>query len=283
MKEFVEAVSREVSARPDLIEKDVLLHLILLDLSKTRFKDEFVFKGGSCLAKYYLDYFRFSVDLDFTFLKQDIFVGLSQKKIRRVLSKKIDEVGKIFEHIANKRKLDFRYEKANKRYVEFGGGNKLLTLKIWFDSPFIGESFIKIQINFMEKVLFLVKEAVLKSLIKESKELEFLFPDLYREYAVKIKFKVYDIREIFAEKIRAILTRKGIKERDFIDVYLISKKFDVKYKDIKGKALEKIEFALKLYRKYRENLKENLRILSIESFPFGSEDYLLLKKIDKST
>ena len=133
----------------------------------------------------------------------------------------------------------------------------------------------------MEKVLFLVKEAVLKSLIKESKELEFLFPDLYREYAVKIKFKVYDIREIFAEKIRAILTRKGIKERDFIDVYLISKKFDVKYKDIKGKALEKIEFALKLYRKYRENLKENLRILSIESFPFGSEDYLLLKKIDK--
>ena len=28
-------------------------------------------------------------------------------------------------------------------------------------------------------------------------------------------------------------------------------------------------------------MKENLELLSIESFPFGSEDYLLLEEIDR--
>ncbi len=45
-----------------------------------------------------------------------------------------------------------------------------------------------------------------------------MFPRLYKEYRTSIVFKVYDIREIFCEKVRAILTRRGFKERDFIDV-----------------------------------------------------------------
>ena len=115
MKEFVEQVSKKLNTRADLIEKDFMLHLILLDLSKTNFADEFAFKGGTCLIKHYLGYYRFSVDLDFTFLNQDIFRDLSQKKIRKLLSEKIDGIGELFETIADKRDLDFRYEKENKR------------------------------------------------------------------------------------------------------------------------------------------------------------------------
>lgn len=281
MREFVDEVSRRLNKRGDLIEKDFLLHLLLLDLSKTNFADEFAFKGGSCLIKYYLGYFRFSVDLDFTFLNQRVFEGLSQKKIRRILSAKIDEIGKIFENITSKRDLDFRYEKENKRYVEFGGGNRFLTLKLWWNPPFIGETFIKIQINFIERILFQIKKVKLESLLKESEELEFLFPSFYKEYRATIDFKVYDIKEIFCEKIRAILTRRGIKERDFVDVYLISKKFDIKYNDLEREILEKTKFILILYQKYRDNLRKNLEILSVDSFPFGSEDYLLLSEINK--
>ncbi|MFH8110217.1 MAG: nucleotidyl transferase AbiEii/AbiGii toxin family protein [Candidatus Aenigmatarchaeota archaeon] len=281
MKEFIETVSRKINARPDLIERDILLHQILLDLSKTKFANEFAFKGGSCLMKYYIGYFRFSIDLDFTFINQNIFSNLSKKEIRRRLSEKIDEIGNIFEDIAERRELDFKCDKKNRRYVEFGGGNKFLTFKIWFNSRFIGETFIKIQINFIEKIIFPIKKVFLKSLLDESKELQFLFPDIYNEYTTKVRFNVYDIREIFCEKIRAILTRNGIKERDFIDVYLISKKFNIKYTDMIDKILEKTRFILKLYEKYRDNLKKNLRIFSIENFPFGSEDYLLLIKIDK--
>ncbi|MEM5813164.1 MAG: nucleotidyl transferase AbiEii/AbiGii toxin family protein [Candidatus Aenigmatarchaeota archaeon] len=281
MKEFIEAVSRKINARTDLIERDILLHQILLDLSKTKFANEFAFKGGSCLMKYYLGYFRFSIDLDFTFINQNIFSNLSKKEIRRRLSEKIDEIGNIFEDIAERRGLNFKCDKKNRRYVEFGGSNKFLTFKIWFNSRFIGETFIKIQINFIEKIIFPIRKVFLKSLLDESKELQFLFPDIYNEYTTKVRFNVYDIREIFCEKIRAILTRNGIKERDFIDVYLISKKFNIKYTDMRDKILEKTRFILKLYEKYRDNLKKNLRIFSIENFPFGSEDYLLLIKIDK--
>ncbi len=281
MKEFVEQLAQKLNARADLIETDFLLHLILLDLSKTNFADEFVFKGGSCLIKYYLSYFRFSMDMDFTFLNQDIFRGRSQKKIRKVLSGKIEEVGELFENIAEKRDFNFKYEKGNKRYVEFGSGNKFLSFKLWWNSPFVGETFIKIQINFFEKILFPTRKVKLKSLLEESKELEFLFPSFYKEYKASISFKIYDIKEIFCEKIRAILTRKGIKERDFVDVYLISKKFGFGYEDFETEILEKTKFILNLYQKYRDNLRKNLEVLSVDLFPFGSETYLLLTEINR--
>lgn len=59
MKEFIGEVSRRLGLNADLLEKDFILHTILLDLSKTGFSKEFAFKGGSCLIKHYLGYYRF--------------------------------------------------------------------------------------------------------------------------------------------------------------------------------------------------------------------------------
>jgi hypothetical protein len=41
-------------------------------------------------------------------------------------------IGEIFEEIAKKRGLDFKCEKSNADYIEFGGGNKTCTFKIWY-------------------------------------------------------------------------------------------------------------------------------------------------------
>jgi predicted nucleotidyltransferase component of viral defense system len=67
-KDFVYEVARTQKVkRADLIEKDLILHQVLFDLSKNKFfHDNLAFKGGTCLAKCYLDYFRFSEDIDFT-------------------------------------------------------------------------------------------------------------------------------------------------------------------------------------------------------------------------
>lgn len=281
MKDFVNEISKIVDAKEDLIEKDVLLHQILLDLSKTNFAKEFAFKGGTCLIKCYLGYYRFSGDLDFTFIDQSIFDCISQKKIRKILSKKIDETGEILEGISEKRGFDFRSDKKDKKYVELGGGNKFVTFKLWYTSVTGENSFIKIQINFVEKILFQIKEVKLQGLKIKSKELSFLFPKLYSEYTKSIKLQVYDIREILCEKIRAILTRRGIKERDFIDVYLISKKYKIKPEKLQREVSKKINFMLNLYQKYRINIKEKSELLRIENYQFGSEKYLLLKKIDE--
>jgi len=73
-KDFVNEVSRvQQIKRTDLLEKDLILHQILLDLSKNRFfSKNFVFKGGTCLIKCYLGYFRFSEDVDFTWENQKV-------------------------------------------------------------------------------------------------------------------------------------------------------------------------------------------------------------------
>jgi len=282
MREFIEEISRILELPTDLLEKDFILHRILLSLSKTKFAEEFAFKGGSCLIKHYLGYYRFSIDLDFTFINQSIFKGLSQKSIRRLLSEKIDSIGTLFEHISEKIDLEFKCNKSDKRYVELGGGNKFLTFKLWFHSILGPKTFVKIQINFLEDIVFPIKEVRLKSICPKSEKLDFLFPKLYRDYRELISFKVYDIREILCEKIRAILTRRGLKERDFIDVYMIFKIFNLSYKSLEKETLRKLKFILKLYQKYRRNLKDKIPILTIENLQLGSERYLLITKIDEN-
>jgi len=281
MKEFVEEISRRLGLGKDLIETDILLHRILLDLSKTDFAGEVTFKGGSCLIKHYLGYYRFSVDLDFTFLDQSVFEGLSQKGVRRLLSGKIDVVGGLFEEVSAARGLDFRCNKSDRKYVELGGGNKFATFKLRYPSILGAQTFVKIQLNFVEKILFPTKRVNLKSICPESEELRFLFPEHYGEYSASIPFNVYDVREILCEKVRAVLTRRGFKERDFIDVYLISRRFKINLEEVEKEVAEKTRFILSFYRKYRKNLSEKISLLNVENFPFGSERHLLIEEIDE--
>jgi len=79
LKPFIDEISRLLSYNhPELIEKDILLHNILLALSKQKdFRDSYIFKGGTCLIKAYLGYFRFSEDLDFTWADQSEFEKLT--------------------------------------------------------------------------------------------------------------------------------------------------------------------------------------------------------------
>ena len=71
--EFIQFVVEKTGfSRPLLVEKDILLHFLLYRLSRDKeFKKGYLFKGGSCLVKCYFGYYRFSVDLDFTYLHQE--------------------------------------------------------------------------------------------------------------------------------------------------------------------------------------------------------------------
>lgn len=283
-KDFVNEVAQvQRVKRTDLIEKDLILHQVLFDLSKDQFFHEnLAFKGGTCLAKCYLDYFRFSEDIDFTWKNQSVFEGKSQKEIRKYLSKVIDSIGEVFEEIAKKRGLDFKCLKDNRSYVELGGGNKTCTFKIWYQSEVLGrKSFLKVQMNFVEKLYFPLKSAELGSFLPEEREeLTLLFPE-FKEYTQKILFDVYDVREILCEKIRAILTRKGVKARDFLDVYLICREFRIELEDVYDCSVEKIRFTLCLYERYRKNLEDKKTLVMSAPFTWGEEKGLLLKAIDE--
>jgi predicted nucleotidyltransferase component of viral defense system len=283
-KAFVNEVGRIYKIeRSDLIEKDLVLHQILLDLSKDGFFSEsFIFKGGTCLIKHYLGYYRFSEDLDFTWQDQELFKGKSQKELRRCLSKIIDKIGELFEEISAKRGLDFKCEKHNSQFVELGGNNKFCTFKIWYTSEVLNrESFMKIQINFVEALHFETQRAELKSLLsKPNEELRLLFEE-YEEYIQTIPFVVYDVREILSEKVRSILTRRGIKARDFLDVYLVSKKYQIELYDIYDSIVDKTRFMLGFYAKYRKNFEAKKDLLLSQPFSWGEEKGLLLQPIDE--
>ena len=75
MKKLIDYISSELKiSNKALLEKDIILHNILCILEEDDFfRKNFVFKGGTCLTKCYLGYYRFSEDLDFTWTDQKLF------------------------------------------------------------------------------------------------------------------------------------------------------------------------------------------------------------------
>jgi predicted nucleotidyltransferase component of viral defense system len=197
------------------------------------------------------------------------------------MSEKINELGKTIQPIAKQFNLDFKIEKENRRYFEFGGSNAFVTLKLWYDSVVLNKpSFIKIQVNFIEKLNYPIREMPAIFILgnKDKKEIETLFSD-YSYLIEPVKIKVYDIKEILIEKVRAILTRRGIKARDFVDVFLIVKKEKLDLNDFRKQIIEKINDMLK-FEKYTQNIKNKETQLK-EELILGEEEALMLTPIDK--
>lgn len=282
-KQIVDFLSKKKNiAQRDLIEKDLILTKILYYLSKEpEFLKNYAFKGGTCLTKFYLGYFRFSEDLDFTYLNQKIFKNKTANETRKIISAEITQTTKFLEEISTKIGLRFKADKGNDKYFEFGGGNRFLTLKLWYHSVELEkESFVKIQVNHKEKIKFKIKELDAKNLISKELEKEFSvnFPEEAKIFLSPLKIKCYDLKEILCEKVRAILTRRGVKSRDFIDVFMIERANNLQTENFEKEILEKTKDSLK-NKKYVENLQEKTK--NPPSYSKGEEERLLLIKLDK--
>lgn len=281
---FIDEISRTQGIqRRDLIEKDLLLHRLLHHLSRQpEFKENYLFKGGTCLIKGHLGYYRFSEDVDFTWHHQEQFEGKTRNQLRRILSYKIGELGLLLEDFARDEEMDFTCDKSNREYVELGGGNKICTFKLWYTSKVLGiKSFIKVQVNYVERLCYPPVEQTVRCVVGEpSTETLTLFPEAAR-YTKPMILWSYGIPEILCEKARAILTRMAVKARDFVDIYMIEKEAGVSLQEHMVCTVGKVKFMLRLYQKYRENLSGNKRLLeSGEIFRWGEERTLLLKNID---
>ena len=134
--------------------------------------------------------------------------------------------------------------------------------------------------NFIEKLNYPIREMPAIFILgnKDKKEIETLFSD-YSYLIEPVKIKVYDIKEILIEKVRAILTRRGIKARDFVDVFLIVKKEKLDLNDFRKQIIEKINDMLK-FEKYTQNIKNKETQLK-EELILGEEEALMLTPIDK--
>ncbi len=260
LSEFVAFVAEKSGTRkPSLIERDVLIHGILREINST-FGDAYLFKGGSCLVKCYFGYYRFSVDLDFTWRRQEVWENLGKKGLRRKLVEQAEKFGSILERIAHNMELDFRCDLKNKNYVEFGSGSRMATFKLWK-----GSELIKIQVNFVERLLFPSRDAVAKTLLtgRDVSDEDKAYFREFLEFYQPVEVSAYNIEEILCEKMRAILTRQAMKLRDIYDVFMIWKA-GVRIEELKEEILEKIRSAMR-FKKYRDALKASVDTLSLES------------------
>lgn len=212
LREEINRISKEKGFAPRLIEKDYHLTKIIHKISERKIKD-LIFKGGTCLNKCYLGFYRLSEDLDFVF-NQDVR-KFTKPKIKKIL----DNLRRTIFEILSQIGLD-----TNK---EIGQGWKMLTskkepkivgLEIITEYKSLLDSSIqniKIEISFRNRLTNSTKnrpihhefiDALGKPILKEDVEIE-----------------VIDLNENFAEKFRALVTRKNIAIRDIFDIYFILK------------------------------------------------------------
>jgi len=213
LNEEIYRLSVETRFPQKLLEKDYHLTRILHKISERKIKD-LIFKGGTCLNKCYLGFHRLSEDLDFVF-NQNV-KGLSKSQIRKILSELKKEFFIILEELGLK---------VNN---ELGKGWKMLTSKK--DPKIVGLEIIteykslidnstqtiKIETSFRNKLINLTK----------TRPIHHEFFDVLGQPILKenVQIEVIDLIENFAEKFRALVTRKNIAIRDIYDIHFILNK-----------------------------------------------------------
>jgi predicted nucleotidyltransferase component of viral defense system len=181
-----------------LVEKDVFCSLALAVLGPD-LPEHVVFKGGTCLSKVYTDFYRLSEDLDFA-----IPVPLDSKRSQRraLVEPAKDIIGTIptrCPHLAVKQVL--RGANVSTQYVAV----------LEYESRIDGKpAEIKIEFGLREPSL-------LTSALQDAATL-LLNPITGKKALPPVPVRAMAPLEVWAEKVRAALTRREAAIRDFFDL-----------------------------------------------------------------
>jgi predicted nucleotidyltransferase component of viral defense system len=252
----------------ELLEKDVRLHLLLGSLARdTRFGPHLAFKGGTCLIKCYLDYPRFSTDLDFTWLDPDPSARSSfgTNAFRRGVRPTQRELETWFQTWAGVS----GYRADHPETFQYGRSNVMMTAKLRYTTPSSTEGLIKVQLNFEDPLLFPPAPGRARSLLTGPLPPKFLLLErtLASDYATPVAVTAYDPREILVEKCRAILTRTAAKSRDLVDLFLLERDRGLRVEDHISGILDKARRAVEGASRYRRQAER-----------FGEREALLLEE-----
>ncbi len=248
------------------IEKDFYLTLLLNEISKDIEEDKdspfrkLVFKGGTLLTRTHLQYHRISEDLDFTCLENKKWHSLSPKQRNKAISSFTNQLVERISIISKGYGLNFSTDKSDTKYCKVLDRKEVYLFKGYYLPIYGTEEIIKWEVNFNDELVYPPRFENIKHLFDEEllRDLEFI-----EGMAINIKKNVlcYDLREVAMEKIRAVLTRPAIKERDLLDLFLISKKIDMA-KLQQEKIVDKIQNTASFVKGLSAKIKQNLEILS---------------------
>lgn len=219
------------------IDKDwVLGHLLNAIYSFEDIKNNFIFKGGTCLKKCYFRDYRFSEDLDFTLLNKEFPVNLNL--FNRIILKAenisgikyyLSEINEQFYNdIPQGYEVKIRYWGADHK-----PNTPIPPVNRW-------QTYIKLDISFSE-ILF--NKPVFRKIIHP-----------YSDSAlISRTIPVYPMVEIMAEKLRSLIQRN--RPRDIYDIWYIMQN---------GKNINNNKAIKELLLKKAET--KNIEISNIEQF-----------------
>ncbi len=259
----------------EIIVKDLLLTLVLAEFEKEKeVFSELVFKGGTLLSRHYLNYHRFSEDLDFVYKKCKFLRDLSRNQREKQIKKFIDVFVPKLKNVSDELGIEFDIDRSNTKFCTILNKRAIYIFRLYYD----GNNFIKIEINFVEKLLYEPTSVSVKAITDyfDSKELFFILGLSYKNFNVLC----YSIDEIVLEKYRALLTRPTYKERDLFDLFLIKDSLKVD----KKKVIEKIKASSLIKKNLNSLVKTNLNKLKNDEYFFGYEsaEDLAIVEFDKN-
>lgn len=177
-----------------VIEKDYVLSLMLTLLSKDEMKDHIVFKGGTAIKKMYFPDARFSVDLDFDF--ENITINRIKQELAELIKLDVFDTVKF---VRIKDEFESKKEDVYRCTMEYKGP-------------------IKHNLNQSVRLDFSGRASHLCDV--EDKQII----DDYGSETTSITIGTMSLVEIFAEKCRALVTRKEQKSKDLFDLYFLINK-----------------------------------------------------------
>ncbi|HKI36427.1 MAG TPA: nucleotidyl transferase AbiEii/AbiGii toxin family protein [Gemmataceae bacterium] len=181
-----------------LIEKDYYCSVLLKDL-QALFGQGLVFKGGTCLSKVHAEFFRLSEDLDFGMsLKPEASRGdrrRTAEPMKRHLAGVVARLPVFSEVVA----------------LTGQNNNKQYNAKLAYRSLVTGaHESIKIEVSLREEVLLPSEQFAAKTMLTDPLTNAAALPP--------IVVRALSLREAYAEKVRAALTRRDPAIRDFFDI-----------------------------------------------------------------
>jgi len=228
LKKEIQNKSIEWKVPPDTVDKDwVLGHFLGAMFTVKKHKENLVFKGGTALRKCYFENYRFSEDLDFTAIDRNYIISLSE--IEEII-RKVTELSGILFHIDNYRLLKFENKTTGYQFrLKYWGADHSKNqeppdVERWSTG-------IKIEIILYEEMAFKpVKNKIIHPYSDSSG-----FSD--------IEVPCYDLKEIMAEKLRALIQRSYTAPRDFYDIYSLNDHIEVgDWKEIRSAFIQKTRF-----------------------------------------
>lgn len=246
-----------------LLEKDYYLTKILQRLSEKELN--LVFKGGTCLNKCYLGFYRLSEDLDFISKEKP----KNKTQARKLISKLKEEIFIVFEQNG---------VEVNK---ELGIGWKMINSKrnVPIGLEIIGK---------YNSVISHIKQTIkLEISLRGSLYIKTNYQKIFHLFVnplgipllpVNKKIECIALEENFAEKIRALVTRKKPVIRDIYDInYILKYDKNMLSKKIINLAILKIQETKPKYSLI--DLKKNIN--SINAQQFYIEEIIAVLKSDR--